>query len=341
MELDRIYEQDALKDWPLADESVHCIVTSPPYWNLRDYSIAGQLGLEKTPNEYIERMIQVFREARRVLRKDGTLWVNIGDSYATAGGTRTEQQATAKSGLQGGKGSQIAALRQRSLPNTDGIKAKDMVGIPWLLAFALRADGWYLRQDIIWSKPNPMPESVNDRCTKSHEYIFLFSRSPTYYFDQKAISEPCSPNTNARLSQDVEKQIGSARAAGGAKLNGNMKAVPGKLRKLNNDGMAKNNSSFAESVVLLTDRRNKRSVWEVVTEGFSEAHFATFPQKLITDCIKAGCPPGGTVLDPFMGAGTTALVARKLDRHFIGFELNPAYIEMANNRLKKELGMFF
>ncbi len=330
MDLNKIYQHNVLDPWPFPDKSVNCIITSPPYWNLRNYNVEGQLGLEKTPAEFIDKMVQVFREAWRVLRDDGTLWINIGDCYASQGGRQVVQSKN--SSRVGGSDSQNGGVNRRP-PN--GIKAKDLVGIPWMLAFALRADGWYLRQDIIWSKPNPMPESIGDRFTKSHEYLFLFTKSKKYFFDQEAVSEPVSPNTHARLSQDIEKQIGSARASGGEKSNGNMKAVPGKFRKLETPGSGtKNNSSFDASVCLRVERRNKRSVWEIVTRGFSEAHFATFPEELIIAPILAGCPPGGVVLDPFMGAGTTGLVALKNGRNFLGLDLNPKYIKMAERRLQ-------
>ena len=240
-----------------------------------------------------------------------------------------------------------------------GIKPKDLCGIPWMLAFALRADGWYLRQDIIWSKPNPMPESVTDRCTKAHEYIFLMSKRERYYFDQEAILEPVSANTHARLSQDLERQIGSERAHAGGKTNGNMKAVarsraswngskfdderdlkirPNTGRKRAEVGSGiKNNDSMAEALALQVDARNKRSVWNVNVQGFAEAHFATFPEELIKPCILAGCPAGGTVLDPFGGSGTTGLVARDNGCKAILIELNPDYIEIAKRRLSQEV----
>jgi len=265
-----IYNADVLNGLAqIQDESIQCCVTSPPYWGLRDYGVDGQLGLEKTPEEYIEKMVAVFRKVYRVLKKDGTLWLNIGDSYAGGGrgsyGSAGTKQKTNKGSLVG----------PNIIPN--GLKPKDMVGIPWMLAFALRSDGWYLRQDIIWSKPNPMPESVTDRCTKSHEYLFLLSKSKKYYYDLDAILEPCSPNTNMRISQNLAKQIGSERANGGQKTNGNMKAVartydPGKGNKYN--------SSFDSAVCLPVTKRNKRSVWEVATQSYSEAHFATFPPQV-------------------------------------------------------------
>jgi DNA modification methylase len=333
----------------LPDESVHCVVTSPPYWGLRDYGVEGQLGLERTPEEYVSNMVGVFREVRRILRDDGTLWLNMGDSYATGagkvgdcpgGGEQGERwkgnrgQHTAENS--GKHGPSLEAMGPRIQPNRmpiPGLKPKDLCGIPWMLAFALRADGWYLRQDIIWSKPNPMPESVTDRCTKAHEYLFLLSKRERYYFDQDAILEACSPATHARLSQDVQAQIGSARVPG--KTNGNMKAVG---RKLAEPGSGtKNNSSFDAAMAIMPEKRNKRSVWEVTTQPFPEAHFATFPEDLIKPCILAGCPAGGTVLDPFFGSGTTGLVASKLHCKCIGVELNAEYIKIAEKRLGQDV----
>ena len=251
----------------MAAESVHICVTSPPYFNLRDYGTAGQIGMESTPEEYIAKLVGVFREVRRVLRTDGTLWVNIGDSY----------------------------------------RGKNLIGIPWLLAFALRSDGWYLRQDIIWNKTRCIPESVRDRCTKSHEYIFLLSKSDRYYFDGAAIREPVAESTVTRMKQDIEHQRGSFRQPG--KTNGPLK--PG------------GNGQY----------RNKRSVWNICTSYFKGAHFAVFPEKLVEPCILAGCPEGGTVLDPFAGSGTTGVVAKRLGRNFTGIEINPAYCKLAENRI--------
>lgn len=329
----------------LPADSIHCIVTSPPYWGLRDYGVDGQIGLEASPAEFIATMVDVFDELRRVLRPDGTCWMNMGDSYA--GGRRGPDVG---SKLQGSRTSQeqtrmalakMTASRRRDdapIPRSDirvpGLKPKDLVMMPHRLAIALQDAGWWVRQDIVWSKPNPMPESVRDRCTKAHEYIFLLTKGERYYFDQDAICEPVSPNTHARLSQDVQAQIGSARANGGAKTNGTMKAVG---RKLASPGSGvKSNSSFDAALALQVDRRNKRSVWAMATQPFSEAHFATFPPELPETCIKAGCPAGGTVLDPFFGAGTTGLVADRLHRHCIGIELNPVYAEIARQRIEDE-----
>lgn len=312
----------------MADQSVNCIVTSPPYFGLRDYGVEGQMGLESTPEEFVAGMVEVFREVRRVLRDDGTLWLNIGDSYANDtkwGGSTSGKHVKAVHGATG-------IGRRRT--NT-GLKSKDMMMIPARLALGLQADGWYLRQDIIWSKPNPMPESVTDRCTKSHEYIFLLSKSPKYFFDQNAILEPASPNTHARLAQDVQAQVGSPRVPG--KTNGNMKAVG---RRFDPGKGNKNNISFDAAMAIMPAERNKRSVWTVTTQPFKEAHFATFPPALIEPCILAGCPKGGVVLDPFGGAGTTGLVADRLQRNAVMIELNPAYAEIARNRLQADAGMF-
>ncbi|MGE8501651.1 MAG: DNA-methyltransferase [Pseudomonas sp.] len=316
-------------------KSVHCCVTSPPYWGLRDYGVDGQIGLEETPNEFIQRLVEVFREVRRVLRDDGTCWVNMGDSYA---GSRSPVAP-----------GQVQSRRRDNepVPRSDiavpGFKPKDMMGMPWRLAFALQDDGWYLRQDIIWHKPNPMPESARDRCTKAHEYLFLLSKSQRYYYDQDAILEPVSPNTHARLAQDVAAQIGSERAHGKAKTNGNMKAVARKSRGVGwghgtdaeprQRGRVKDNASFDSALAIMPNERNKRSVWTVPTHSFKGAHFATYPPDLIRPCILAGSPRGGLVLDPFGGAATTAMVAMQEGRRAILTELNPEYAALGHQRL--------
>lgn len=302
----------------LDSESVACCVTSPPYYRLRDYGVDGQIGLEQTPEEYIERLVEIFWEVRRVLRSDGTLWLNIGDSYATNSGaypptnTRNQHGHTAK-----------------TVPT--GYKVKDLIGIPWMLAFALRADGWYLRQDIIWHKPNCMPESVRDRCTKSHEYLFLFSKSPKYYFDAEAISEPITGSSTKRYLQNIETQKGPDRQPG--KPNGAMKAVlprfGGNKYPANNDGDHRKCGNEYQP----TARRNKRSVWSVATGGYKGAHFAVFPKKLVEPCILAGSKHGDTVLDPFMGSGTTGVVALENHRNFIGIDINPKYVKLTHERL--------
>lgn len=300
-----ILEGDAVEKLKtLENKSVHTCVTSPPYFGLRDYGTAGQIGLEQTPEEYVEKLVSVFREVRRILRDDGTLWLNIGDSYA---GDR----------------------------KSTGCKPKDLIGIPWLLAFALRADGWYLRQDIIWQKPNCMPESVRDRCTKSHEYIFLLSKRPRYYFDAEAISEPIAGASTKRYMQNIEAQKGSDRQQG--KTNGNMKAVlPRFGGSKYGDNTMEEFRTKSGAKYIPTLKRNKRDVWTIGTGGFKGAHFAVFPEKLVEPCILAGCPVGGTVLDPFAGSGTTGVVAKKLGRKFVGVEINPEYREMAIARIQAE-----
>lgn len=328
----------------VASESVNCIVTSPPYFGLRDYGTDGQMGLEETPAAFVAGMVEVFGEVRRVLRDDGTLWLNLGDSYATQGGKSSAQSGEQFSSR--ARGTEIIC-RSKRIPgkgrwgggnhSSDGLKPKDLIGIPWRVAFALQADGWYLRQDIIWHKPNPMPESVTDRCTKAHEYIFLLSKSERYHFDAAAILEACSPNTHARLSQNVQAQLGSERANGGRKTNGNMKAVG---RKFDPGANNKNNASFDAAMSIMPEKRNKRSVWTVTTQPFKGAHFATFPPDLIEPCILAGCPSGGTVLDPFGGAGTTGLVADRHGRNAILIEINPAYAELARSRIHADAPLF-
>ena len=306
VELNKIYNEDCLtflKQMP--DQYVECCITSPPYFGLRDYGMAGQIGLEETPEAYVEKMVAVFREVRRVLKDDGTLWLNLGDSYASntkgSGGPSSKQDSNAGS-------------RYNPRKFNHGVKEKDLMGIPWMVAFALRADGWYLRQDIIWHKPNPMPESVTDRCTKSHEYIFLLSKSLQYYFDAKAIAEQQQQSSRERLTR-------------GWNGDGDRGYPNGPQNHL------KNYMGSFDSVEETPLTRNKRDVWTVTTKPYREAHFATYPPDLIEPCIKAGCPEGGIVLDPFMGAGTTALVAHKLNRNYIGTELNPEYCQIAEKRI--------
>lgn len=336
--IDKIAVSDSLKYLrQLPKECVNCCVTSPPYYGLRDYGMAEQIGLEETPDAYIARLVEIFREVRSVLKSTGTLWVNIGDSYAGSDKGAWLNKDAPKEVYSPNPGD----LQTRMPKTWDGIKPKDLIGVPWMLAFALRSDGWYLRQDIIWSKPNGMPESVRDRCGKSHEYIFLLSKLPRYYFDVDAIKTPAKESTLRRVAQDLEWQAVSARTS---KTNGTMKAViGGRKRQRQNDALAsgdpmKRSNSFREYEY--TPNVNKRSVWEVPTTPFKEAHFAVYPEKLIVDCVKAGCPENGVVLDPFMGGGTTAVVARKLNRHFIGCELNPEYVKIAEKRLKNEIGLF-
>ena len=307
--IDHIYNDDALSALStMQDGSVGCIVTSPPYYGLRDYGVKGQIGLEDTPQQFIERLNSVFKECRRVLKDSGTLWVNIGDSYWGSGsrGYDFTGKFTEVSEVQAGsKGTIDLSNIPKLVGNKDGYKNKDLIGIPWMLAFALRNDGWYLRQDIIWEKPNPMPESVRDRCTKSHEYIFLLSKKPKYFFDAEAIKEKTSAKED--LAQDVWLFNHSDETD--VKQDG---------------GTAHGNYVY----------RNKRDVWEVSASSFKGAHFATYPKELISPCITAGCPKGGIVLDPFFGSGTTGVVAIENGRHFVGIELNPEYVKIAQDRIK-------
>lgn len=494
--MNKIIHSDCIQGMKeLPDNSVDCCVTSPPYYGLRDYGHDGQIGLEETPEQYVAKMVEVFEQVRRVLKPEGTLFLNLGDSYFSSARRANSydiydkapedfqgndclceslcgvcQQVVSHtihiesllvsmlisslsysnplhkewqnvhvptSGLDPSEARTVISILdfvrlkdlsdervvsfRESMPdlflqqlldeclrrgnssscllcartldvcdfrhadkrvytfctemlldasnhcmlgnsfsglayNKDtkikpqssiNLKPKDLIGIPWMVAFALRSAGWYLRQDIIWHKPNPMPESVTDRCTKAHEYIFLMSKSQRYYYDQEAIKQPIAEASIERLSQDVESQEGSSRVPG--KSNGNMKAVGqyvgGKKHKnLLDNGLS--NHSFHKTRANGNEwenkdgKANKRSVWTVTTKPFKQAHFATFPEDLIVDCIKAGCPEGGTVLDPFGGAGTTAVVARKLNRNYLLYELNPEYIKIAEKRIFNSLGLF-
>lgn len=337
----------------LPDESVHCVVTSPPYYGLRDYGTATwiggdadcdhvqslnqhggqradrnqegykklykdicgkcgaeridqQIGLEDTPEAYVERLVNVFREVRRILRHDGTVWLNLGDSYMGGGNYN-------KTGISQAGGQHITNVRnRRSVIEASGLKAKDLIGIPWRVAFALQADGWWLRQDIIWHKPNPMPESVTDRCTKSHEYIFLLTKSERYYYDHEAIKEKSKYTWNSAKSF----------LAGGLRANEGLTSAGGAQWS----GTKTHEDIYKEG-------RNKRSVWTVATKPYREAHFAVFPPTLIEPCILAGSPTNGVVFDPFTGSGTTAEVALKFGRSFIGTELNSEYVELIHKRL--------
>jgi len=399
MDFNKFYQGDVLKvlkTFPA--ESVDCVVTSPPYWGLRDYGTAkweggisgcdhkagratrgglsefqssnkgsfgdeairqgeccshcgakrvdNQIGLEKTPEEYVVRMVEVFKEVKRILKKEGTLWLNLGDSYAGRGrgldadgtwnpgqGSMQETHRYNKSQMAKRKVSRKSLSKNlidnRAIGNAWvkpplGLKPKDLVGIPWRVAFSLQADGWYLRQDIVWHKPNSMPESVKDRCGKAHEYIFLLAKNQKYYFDYRAIQEPAA--------YDGRKQ---------ERIRGSTKYTDKELVPWNSPHTFAARGHVRWSKNEEGERvRNKRSVWTVNNRPFKEAHFATYPEDLIKPMIKAGCPQGGVVLDPFMGSGTTALVARNLSRKFIGIELNPKYIEIAEKRLLDRFGMF-
>jgi DNA modification methylase len=313
MTLDYIYNGDSLeilKTFP--DNSIRgCCVTSPPYFGLRDYGVDGQIGLEETPERYIKKLVEVFREVKRVLSDDSTLWVNIGDSFAGNSKTGGGDPTIGNRNL-GGK-----EYRQKHVP--DRLKCKDLIGIPWMLAFALRADGWYLRQDIIWEKGNAMPESVKDRCTRSHEYVFMLAKSKTYYYDSEAIKEPA-------VNGDPTSPRGSK---GTLTENSGRRKKQDDLGKRTYSGF--NERYFSKDPVTM---RNKRSVWHINTRPFKEAHFAVFPEDLVIPCVLAGCPEDGIVLDPFFGSGTSGVVAKKLGRNFVGIELNPTYCGIAEKRIQ-------
>lgn len=330
----QLYVGDALEILrELPDKHVHCIVTSPPYWGLRDYGIADQAGLEETPQEYVAKMVGVFREASRVLRDDGTLWLNLGDTYASNWGLGAKRESSwwsTGSGDQEGKGwgeVPTALPPNQFQASGKGLKVKDLCGIPWRTAFALQDDGWYLRRDIIWSKPNPMPESVRDRCTTSHEYIFMLAKKQKYYYDADSIREPY--HYDGRRVTTVTGGPGSAQHRNGERWPG-----IGKAHHAARAATSVHGHDETEPMEIGVGR-NKRSVWEISTKSYPEAHFATFPEDLIEPCIKAGTPLGGTVLDPFMGSGTTAVVARRLGRKAIGIELNPDYAQLCARRTQQ------
>jgi DNA modification methylase len=301
--------RDTMRRWASEGVKVQTCVTSPPYFGLRDYGHDGQIGLEQTPEEYIAAMVEVFRCVRDVLADDGTLWLNIGDSYAAQGGAQVQ-------GTKQTKGSQAGAWNGETRKPPQGIKQKDLIGIPWMLAFALRADGWYLRQDIIWHKPNPMPESVRDRCTKAHEYIFLLSKSERYFFDSEAMRER-GVMTAGDSAGSKQRDTRTTHGVGGG-----------------NDGINKAKEKLRlELLEKGYTTRNRRSVWTVATRPYKGAHFATFPPALIEPCILAGSRKGDIVLDPFMGSGTTASVAIKHGRQYLGCELNPEYGPLQEKRI--------
>lgn len=334
----------------LPDVSVDCCITSPPYFGLRDYGVEGQIGLEPTPDEYVAKLVEVFREVRRVLKKDGTCWLNLGDSYTSCGrsdrkespgvGAKQEMKAPGrKLKWQAGGGHNFSWF----IPSFGiSLKPKDLIGIPWRVAFALQADGWWLRQDIIWAKPNPMPESVKDRCTKAHEYIFLLTKSARYYFDAEAIKEPIQDVSALRMLQGVSDHHKNINGAPGQTPH-SMNKPRKNIRKEFDASMAGGGTSYvghsgytkADGTSLLKPTRNKRSVWTITPKPYKGAHFATFPETLVEPMVLAGCPKGGTVLDPFAGSGTTLAVAKRLGRKYIGIELNPKYISLIEDRLSR------
>jgi DNA modification methylase len=316
---------------------VQTCITSPPYFGLRDYGVEGQLGMEETPAEYVGQMVDVFRLVRELLADDGTVWLNLGDSYAGSWGAQS--RGDFYPGTLEGASSRETSLSARqilahpkgtltgSLKNTPGLKPKDLIGIPWRVAFALQADGWYLRSDIIWHKPNPMPESVTDRPTKSHEYIFLLSKSADYFYDAAAIREPAICGWNGNEFQGPKSLATRPTTGRGPRPSAKRGEFAGKTIDL----------VGREAFRAVVDERNKRSVWQISTQPYAGAHFATFPPDLILPCVLAGSRPNDIVFDPFMGSGTTALVAKENGRRYLGCELNPAYASLQNERLRQEV----
>lgn len=358
--------RERLRELPA--KSVHTCVTSPPYFKLRDYEMAGQIGQEDTPDAFVDELVDVLREVRRVLRDDGTLWLNLGDSYAGSWGAQSRggppsDKSTLKGNGHVGGGPKLKSLSRGQISaapkgqaNTGtirqpGLKPKDLIGIPWRVAFALQADGWWLRSEIIWAKPNGMPGSQEDRCTSSHEAIFMLSKSADYWSDFDAIKTPPRESTLVRTAQDVQAQAGSHRANGGGKTSGPMKAVGGlseapQRRSDKQRGHGRNHAGFNArwDAMEKAEQQSKpammRDVWFVSPASCSEAHFAVMPDEIARRCIVAGCPEGGTVLDPFGGAGTTGMVADRLERNAVLIELNPEYAAIAERRLHGDAGMF-
>lgn len=354
--VDQVICGDAIKTmWQIPEGVIQCCVTSPPFWGLRDYGVDGQYGLESTPEEYVAKVVEVFREVRRLLRDDGTLFLNLGDSYAGSGRGR-DADGTWNPGKGGSKqatnvgstiGRQVNSkslsknlIEQGAIGNAwvkppQGFKPKDRIGIPHMVVFALRADGWWWRDEIVWKKPNPMPESVTDRCTKAHEFVFMLSKSATYYYDQDAIKEPLTESSIARLSQDVEHQAGSDRVPG--KSNGPMKAVSHKGSTFHKGKTAIHQANRAsERPRFDHNGRNRRSVWTIATQPSGLPHFAQFPEKLVEPPIMAGSKAGDIVLDPFGGLGTVGLVAKRHGRLYISIDLSSEYSEIAIDRLRQK-----
>ena len=333
-----ILEGDCVEQMRTLDaQSVQTCVTSPPYFGLRDYGHEGQIGLEETPEAYVERLVEVFREVWRVLRDDGTLWLNIGDSYAGGGGGNYGGGISTSQD----HGQHITNVRNRPAWLSEaGVKAKDLMGIPWQVAFALRADGWYLRSDVIWHKPNPMPESVTDRPTSAHEHIFLLTKSPRYYYDYKAIREPSTTKENRPAgivrARDLDYKTKSSENPAafmrptGIRFGGNKYG----------DSTDPKHATKSGNEYVDNGWRNKRNVWTVASKSFKGAHFAVFPAALIEPCVLAGSLVGGLVLDPFAGSGTTGVVALRHDRNFVGCELNPEYAQMARDRIAGDQPLF-
>lgn len=397
MDFNKIYQGDTIEVLKTFDDkSINCVVTSPPYWGLRDYGTAiweggdpncdhkakasldintgakkqrekldyeffkdvckkcgakridKQIGLEITPEEYIRKLVDIFKEIKRKLKDDGTVWLNLGDSYAGSNGAHQEHHKNPgisnsfkRDGVfdfgRQGKTSTISKVDRGRATGHHNLKSKDLVGIPWMVALALRADGWYLRQDIIWHKPNPMPESVKDRCTKAHEYIFLLTKSAKYYFNpilEIATGYDGRKDTQMKGSKKYSNGFYPTNVKTQSIALKGHERWPNKIRGYKTKDQIENLQHHGKDISTYP-ARNKRSVWTVNTKPFSEAHFAVFPEELIIPCIKAGCPENGVVLDPFIGSGTVAMVALKLNRNYIGIELNSKYIDMANKRIRE------
>jgi DNA modification methylase len=308
MDLNVIYDEDCMVGLKrLPDSCIDCCITSPPYYGLRDYGVDGQIGLEDSPEEYLSKLVEIFTEVLRVLKPEGTLWLNIGDTYNGYKGNANQKNMET---MYAGHRHQPTRKPNHGL-ESKGLKPKDLIGIPWMLAFSLRSVGYYLRQDIIWHKPNPMPEAVKDRCTKSHEYIFLLSKSARYYFDQDAIKEKAVSDNKPHMVHHRRIENGTYR------------------------------EKYSDYEIPASEYRNKRDVWTVAVRPSKMSHFATFPQQLIRDCVLAGCPVGGVILDPFMGTGTTAMVARMYGRNYIGYEINSEYFKYIKEKIQVEQDMFF
>jgi len=317
IELDKIYNEDCLQGLKhLPDNSVDCCITSPPYYALRDYGVDGQIGLEETPQQYIDRLTDVFMEVHRVLKPEGTLWINIGDSY----------NGNKKGNTETNKNKRVAESSHFEKKLWKECKQKDLIGIPWMLAFSLRNEGWYLRQDIIWNKPNVMPEPATDRCVKAHEYIFLLSKSERYYFDYEQIQEEATTHENRPSGVVRNRKFGYD-----SKQNQHPEAY---LMS------SADKTGEVTEADMPTGKRNKRDVWSVNTKPDLNAHFAVYPEELIRPCILAGCPLGGVILDPFMGSGTTARAARRWGRHYVGFELNPDYVKIIERKVQVAVDLF-
>ena len=327
MEWNKLYVGDALEQvCRLPDESVRCTVASPPYFRQRDYGVAGQWGQEKDPDEYVHHLVMLCREVRRVLTADGTLWMNLGDSYCRH--SRGERLGARYRHKKGHAGPPVGVY--------EGCKPKDLLGVPWMVAFALRKDGWYLRQDIIWFKTNPMPESVKDRCTRSHEYIFMFSKSQRYYYDHLAIATPLSASVLRRMGNAKARQRGGHGVYG--KANGPQKAAYSVAKQ---DGHGRRASGFNERGMEKKLVANRKSVWPMATAMSKEDHYAVSPALIPQLCIKAGSAVGDTILDPFMGTGTAVMEASVLGRRYIGIDLNPKNVGIAERRLRRLEGLFY